>query len=264
MKNFTLAILLFLSLSCPALSQDFDDLEITDSVNYQRNNELFERIVEQYMLNYPLQALFPNNDNILNMMMILSEDGFLGFSNSRYLTIESRGGKRLRFRDMEGDIGYLKIGSSGNHEYYGPYGNNISSFQKSYDKYVIKDELGVYYDLVFSWLTLKSITSDSGYVLNIEKGKKGYIISDNQNNSVFIAKNGSGKKIATYSNGKIKESKGGIFSLSYIVTEGQSNVFYLNNDYVSGSFEIITNKGVNLTIRKQDIENPHHQKQVGL
>lgn len=264
MKNLTLAFLLFLSYSFPAFSQDFDDLEITDSVNYQRNNELFERIVDQYMLNYPLQAIFPNNDYILNMMMILSEDGFLGFSNSRYLTIESRGDKRLRFRDMEGNMGFLKIGSAGNHEYYGPYGNDISSFQKSYDKYVIKDEIGNYYDLVFSWMTLKSITSESGYELNIEKVKKGYLISDNQNNSAFIAKNGSGKKIATYSNGKIKESKGGILSLSYYVTEGQSNVFYLNNDYMTGSFEIITNKGVNLTIKKQNIDISHHHRQVGL
>jgi len=260
MKKLSILSLLLMFLSFNLYSQDqFNNLDI-DSVAYSKNNELFERIVNQRLMNFPFKTLFPAPSEILNMMMILSSDGYFGYSGSRYLNLTNGWHNVMKLRDLDGNSSEIEINADGNNYFFDENDYSISSFQKTTQSFVIKDEDGEHYDVKTGWVNLESISSESGYQITFEKIKKGYKIYDNQNNSVEIKKSKSYNYIASYSNGRIKESIGKFLSSNRSIFEDGQEILSFSYDTSLNYYIIKDNKGMNLTINNSFILTPvdHH------
>lgn len=258
MKFYILIPLLFVLSTFKTIAQVYpDSTETTDSSSEMSEQEmehkvLFDRIVQYKMLEKSYPGVLFYNDDILEMMMLFSDDGFFGFSESRYLTIESRFYNLIQFRDLDGNFAELQKGNDGNYQFYGSYGNNISTFKKGALNFVIKNETGNYYDLTYNWINLKKIESEDGYVITLKRSKKGLIIADNLNNSVIIKNNGSKKKIATYSTGEVLESQNGFMNFSGKVLKDNIPILDVKLNMLGDNVEVKDQYGVNITIRKDD------------
>ena len=256
--------ILFVLISLISRGQEIKDNQLPDSSVYHRNNEIFDRIVQQKLMNFPFSRVYPSGDyGVLSFMMILSEDGYFGFSNSKYLKLFNRYYNVMGLRDLEGNEAEIEIERDGTSFFRDFNGNTISSFKEAYNQMVIRDEAGEVYHLTFDWMSnLSEIHSESGYQLTINKIKSGFEVKDNQNNVAEIKKQKSSIWQATYSNGKVLTTKRGIWNSNYFISEDGKSTLNIDFDQYTNNFKIRNNEGMYLVISSSfnpNLPRDHHQ-----
>lgn len=253
MKNSILITMLFVMFSLISKGQEVEDDQQLDSSVYYRNNVIFDRVVQHKLMEFPFKRIYSNTNNgIIGMMMLLSEDGYFGFSHSNFLKITNRYYNVMGLRDLEGNEAEIEIESDGTSYFRDSDGNTMSSFKESLNQMVIRDEAGEVYYLTFDWLSnLTELNTKSGYQLTIGKIKSGFEIKDNQNNVAEIKKQKNYVWVATYSNGKVISTKRGIWNSNSSIIEDGNSTFNIDYDIYTNNYKIKNNQGLNLVISNQ-------------
>ncbi len=250
MKNSIFISILFLMFSLTSMGQEIENQPLPDSSVFHKNNVIFDRIVQQKLMDFPYTRVYSsNNYGILGLMMVLSDDGYFGFSDSKYLKISNRYYNLMGLRDLDGNEAEIEIESDGTSFFRGFNGNTMSSFKEANNQMVIRDEAGEVYHLTFDWMSnLKEIHSESGYQLTIKKIKSGFEIKDNQNNVAEIKKQKIFVWEATYSNGKILSTKRGIWNTHNFISEDGKSILNIDFDRNTDNIKITNNEGLYLVI----------------
>ncbi|MGX1639863.1 hypothetical protein [Sphingobacterium sp. NPDC055431] len=263
MKNSIFISILFLMFSLTSMGQEIENHQLPDSSVFHRNNLIFDRIVQQKLMNFPFTRVYPSSDyGILGLMMVLSDDGYFGFSDSKYLKIFNRFYNVMGLRDLDGNEAEIEIESDGTSFFRGFNGNTMSSFKEAYNQMVIRDEAGEVYHLTFDWMSnLAEIHSESGYQLTINKIKSGFEVKDNQNNVAEIKKQKSSVWVATYSNGRVLSTKRGIWNTYNFISEDGKSTLNIDIDQYTNNIKIRNNVGMYLVISNSynpNLVRDHH------
>src|SRR5690606_23609912 len=114
MKNSIFISILFLMFSLTSMGQEIENQQLPDSSVFHKNNVIFDRIVQQKLMDFPYTRVYSsNNYGILGLMMVLSDDGYFGFSDSKYLKISNRYYNLMGLRDLDGNEAEIEIESDG-------------------------------------------------------------------------------------------------------------------------------------------------------
>jgi len=236
--------------SLTSMGQEIENHQLPDSSVFHRNNVIFDRIVQQKLMDFPYSRVYSSsNYGILGLMMVLSHDGFFGFSDSKYLKIYNRYDNLMGLRDLDGNEAEIEIESDGTSFLRDFNGNTMSSFKEANKQMVIRDEAGEVYHLTFDRISnLKEIYSESGYQLTINKIKSGFEVKDNQNNVAEIKRQKFFVWEATYSNGKVLSTKRGIWNTHNFILEDGKSILNIDFDRDTDNIKIRNNEGLYLVI----------------
>lgn len=260
MKKYIILSLLFIITSCYLFAQPSKQVN-SDSVNMQKYNKIFERVVQQKAINFPLRNLFPKQKDFINLMMLFSSDGYFGYSKSQFLTLSNIWNDILELEDLDGYQADLEMVNNGFLRFRNGDGFSLSSFQKNKDQFVVRDEDNEVFTLKLDWLlNLQEVQSESGYHLKIEKIKSGHKISDNMGNYAEVTKVKSNIFKITDNNGNEQLANRGTWGAKSTITQGNTTIFSINYDLHADTYEIKDNQGTSLVVKnlyKYDHSQPN-------
>lgn len=254
MPTYLKFLVLLLTFSIGSINYGYsqlDSLSVTDSTIQSKNDLIFERIVDQRLMGFPIKDMFSDEFQIIAYMMLLSDDGYFGYSKSNYLSIVNGWPNFMVFKDIHGLTSELEINGKGNFTFYYPDGRTITSFRKGVYEFAIKDEHDVIYDLTFDMWRLLSIKNSEGYSLDINRIKRGFSVIDNANNSVELKNSGISKMIATYSSGYTKRSEKTNFGYTNSILVDNQPIFSMKYDYISNNYLFKDSEGIELNMSNQ-------------